>query len=279
MSERNREIIARFDAGQTLQQIGDDYGITRERVRQIVVKSGHVPRRITVGEKRDAIAEQCRKLADAGCTYEQIVAETGKNYRYVTQLCRERSIEVDRISLSERLELLRLMAKVSNGASIRSLVGDGYPAQRLAHFCEQYGISSKHGPNRDLSARRQLVEEGRTNRKSWRQIAAEVGKIEGKEVSATALAMWARPHGLVFRGPDGKVIRGREDRPRRVVSLTPAIQCDGSSIRETCIRLRGTYSAGQIARSLGITRNAVIGHWWRAKNGPRRTLAENRVGQ
>lgn len=35
LSERNREILRRRKAGETLQEIADDYGLTRERVRQI----------------------------------------------------------------------------------------------------------------------------------------------------------------------------------------------------------------------------------------------------
>jgi hypothetical protein len=38
MSEKHRDIMERRIAGQTLQEIGDAYGITRERVRQIEVK-------------------------------------------------------------------------------------------------------------------------------------------------------------------------------------------------------------------------------------------------
>jgi hypothetical protein len=45
---RERAIAARYRAGETLQQIGDDYGITRERVRQIL----H-----SIGVKRRSVAE------------------------------------------------------------------------------------------------------------------------------------------------------------------------------------------------------------------------------
>ncbi|HYE05695.1 MAG TPA: sigma factor-like helix-turn-helix DNA-binding protein [Planctomycetota bacterium] len=41
-----KEILKRFDAGETLQAIGDRAGITRERVRQIVRDSGRTARRI-----------------------------------------------------------------------------------------------------------------------------------------------------------------------------------------------------------------------------------------
>lgn len=40
MVSRNAEMARRYVEGETLQSIGDDYGITRERVRQIVNKEG-----------------------------------------------------------------------------------------------------------------------------------------------------------------------------------------------------------------------------------------------
>lgn len=39
-SERNREFARRYLGGETLQAIGDDYGVTRERVRQILRAMG-----------------------------------------------------------------------------------------------------------------------------------------------------------------------------------------------------------------------------------------------
>ncbi len=41
-----KEVLTRFDRGETLQAIGDRAGITRERVRQIVRDSGRTPRRV-----------------------------------------------------------------------------------------------------------------------------------------------------------------------------------------------------------------------------------------
>ena len=40
MSERNEEICARYMAGETLQAVGDRFGISRMRVKQIVKKAG-----------------------------------------------------------------------------------------------------------------------------------------------------------------------------------------------------------------------------------------------
>lgn len=49
--------------------------------------------------------------------------------------------------------------------------------------------------------------------------------------------------------------------------------------RLRCVALREAgLTAGQIAERLGISRNAVIGHWWRHDNGNGKTLAENERG-
>ena len=37
------------------------------------------------------------------------------------------------------------------------------------------------------------------------------------------------------------------------------------TIRAKCVEMRRTHSAREIAEKLGITRNAVIGHWYRAR--------------
>lgn len=44
LTERNARIVRRYQDGETMEAIGGDYGITRERVRQILERAG-VPRR------------------------------------------------------------------------------------------------------------------------------------------------------------------------------------------------------------------------------------------
>lgn len=40
---------------------------------------------------------------------------------------------------------------------------------------------------------------------------------------------------------------------------------DGRSVREVCVEMRGKYTASEISAALGVSRNAVIGHWFRAR--------------
>lgn len=48
-------------------------------------------------------------------------------------------------------------------------------------------------------------------------------------------------------------------------------------VRLKCVNLRGDgLTASQVAAKLGVTKNTVIGHWWRFDNGNGKTLAHNR---
>lgn len=42
-AERNAAIVAGIEAGRTLQSLGDEYGLTRERIRQIAARAGVFP--------------------------------------------------------------------------------------------------------------------------------------------------------------------------------------------------------------------------------------------
>lgn len=64
MSEcRERAIAARYKAGETLQQIGASYGITRERVRQILSSVGVQRRSAAERAYTDLLARQARREA------------------------------------------------------------------------------------------------------------------------------------------------------------------------------------------------------------------------
>lgn len=78
VDDRTKQMAALYKSGQTLQEIGDQFGITRERVRQLITV-GHGLRASDGGQHKQAIDRQ-EKLATAknnwslrkwGCNYDQ----------------------------------------------------------------------------------------------------------------------------------------------------------------------------------------------------------------
>lgn len=93
MAIRNADFESRYRAGETLEQIGQRYGVTRERVRQVIERRGvtfkdggaHLTakrNRVCAAAKRDE-----RFLAKKGCTYAQwrMLADMGKPTRAFAQ--------------------------------------------------------------------------------------------------------------------------------------------------------------------------------------------------
>jgi transposase-like protein len=81
---RERIFASRYEGGETLQQIADDYGITRERVRQILRKAGVESQGMRWGVgKRKSVAllnsESVARLARNGATVMDIVREIGSD--------------------------------------------------------------------------------------------------------------------------------------------------------------------------------------------------------
>ena len=80
---RNLQIVSAIENGATLQSIADEYGITRERVRQIGIKHGVKSSRRLTPEELNSITQQY----EAGLRIAHI--ETPRSRHAVTQhLCR-----------------------------------------------------------------------------------------------------------------------------------------------------------------------------------------------
>ena len=63
-----------------------------------------------------------------------------------------------------------------------------------------------------------------------------------------------------------KIRAKRKGRPIIAVSREDHIALGDKSVREKCVALRDRYTATAIGNALGISRNAVIGHWFRDRH-------------
>src|SRR2546421_12992073 len=75
--ERNERIVELYRSGVTLQEIGDRFGVTRERIRQIVARAEAPPGRSRGDRGRgssERVRPRIRDLAQAG-------AGTGRAYQ------------------------------------------------------------------------------------------------------------------------------------------------------------------------------------------------------
>jgi transposase-like protein len=132
---RNEEIAARYLAGATLQTIGDEFGLTRERVRQVLARQG-VTRR-TVSEHTNAIRESALAtygpLLDAAFNETRSISQVVTRFqgqlpaRWVREYLAPRRTEVilrnpgtSRWADEDMLACLRLAAAESPTLSIRT---------------------------------------------------------------------------------------------------------------------------------------------------------------
>lgn len=81
--ERELEMVRMYTAGQTLQEVGNHYGLTRERVRQLIALHGVTG--VSGGSHKKAVDNRHRRLAAAkarrdartilyyGCTYAKLI--------------------------------------------------------------------------------------------------------------------------------------------------------------------------------------------------------------
>jgi DNA-binding CsgD family transcriptional regulator len=270
---RNLEIKALFDEGKTLQSIADIYGITRERVRQIVDRQGGTPRHVAIAERSAEIANSIAILADAGKTGMEIAAYLDKPYHTIVKAARWRGIKIPRRGIGHGREALlnEVAAKVADGMSIRQACNNDIP---LSHLYERWAgrngkPKGKHGRWVDRSERKDIIRKMHKEGAEWALITAAVAKIEGYKTSERGIINYAYNHKLVTPRPRGPTPKNTARKPISIrPPKTPAEILSMDTIRKTCVEYYGKASAKEIAAHLGITRNSVIGHWFRArKNG------------
>lgn len=170
LKERNAAIVALFDEGKTLEETGAQFGITRERVRQIIKKAGRTPRRVTIAEEI-----RVRNEKKAAWRAERIMQRESTLKPYLD--------------------------KVRAGASFLQAAGDNPSlANRINFWAKRKGIkSSARSKWCDFSKRHEIVAAMAAEGKTWPEIANAVNKAECnlRRIGHSSIYNWAYNHGYV----------------------------------------------------------------------------------
>lgn len=264
LSTRNADILRRHEAGELYPDIARHYGITRERVRQIVAAHGGRARSAGNAEQRASLhAKIAEALETRWLTSQQASDEFGVSRAVIWKIARERGIEIERREFADEMRLMFLAAKVRAGESIRSVAADQSEEKRLYYYCELKGIKSKHGPHRDLSERASLLAQWRDEGLTWEECSKRLAEVDGREYGSITAYIWAKNHAPELIGSRD----GRKRAPKRAPkpARAPAQIEIKENIRDTALANRGKASASQIAAVLGVSRNSIIGHWYRSR--------------
>lgn len=188
-TERNRQIVARHLNGDLHPDIAWQWGISRERVRQIVRNAGEPPRR----ESQKLWWEHVADTVDRErLTTEEAAIRFGENQRTIRALLRKLGVRTRPApTRMDSPEIARLAELVRAGASIRSVTRDRPEEAALGRYCARNGIAALHGKWRDRSARLAIIAETVATRGSWDDAAAKVSAVEGVPVAGLTLYRFA----------------------------------------------------------------------------------------
>lgn len=273
---RRAAILALYDAGETLEAIGDRFGVTRERVRQIVKKSGRKPRRRQAEECRERLAKRLVEMHGASAA--EAANALGVSVESVRYLAKQEVVKFIHRNSDVEATLAALAERIKAGESIRhAAITGGVSSSTLQYYCRQHGISSPVPTRWTVSERRpEIIRSGREAGKTWAEIAADIASVEGTRGCVPgSIVNWAAkycPDTLQIKPP--RKPKERKPRSPKVCyagyaheRYPASVDIDvRDTVRETALANRGKASASQIASAIGVSRNSIIGHWFRARS-------------
>jgi hypothetical protein len=192
-SGRNVEICRRYLAGAKQIRLAEQFGITRERVRQIIEKAGLVSE---TKRHADYIATVAGAVARKGLTLAEAADMFNTSRMNIYNYCREHGVRPATKTSEEAAELNALAQQVVEGKSIRKAAGlDHNKAERLRRHMAHKGITAK-GRSRhdDMTDRKLLVAKWRQDGFSWPQCAQNLSEHDGRPISVGGLYMWCQRH-------------------------------------------------------------------------------------
>tara|TARA_Y100001937_G_C7121626_1_gene332900 strand:+ start:714 stop:1304 length:591 start_codon:yes stop_codon:yes gene_type:complete len=131
--ERNLDIVEHYDSGLTYEQIGKIYGLTRERIRQIIDETGYPGRRGNgqLSVPSDEVIDQMREKLRKSSLSDVIRSETLTREQYRAALYLRRTKEYKKICEERR---------AAKDSERRSIV-----TQMISEGCRQYEIAERIG--------------------------------------------------------------------------------------------------------------------------------------
>jgi transposase len=227
--QRQRVFAERYLAGETLQQIADDYGLTRERVRQVlrrigVPSLGHRPEHCRKAHELTFAERRAAKLYETGTAPKDILAQTGLTH---TQL--RTSVLRSGFALKPHGHWLKKPNDAEITAEVCRLYREGLPIKEIVaaipdvRFAETiYRYLKKGG----IEPRRRSTKKCALEARAHEIIAAYRGGATYAEVaerfgaSAVGIGSLIRRHGANLTPAEARerlVERVRESNRRRAV--------------------------------------------------------------
>lgn len=214
MQERNAQIVSLHNSDISHADIGRQFGVSRERVRQIVAKSGVPQRREMITSEWDEIVSDYQ---ESGLGLSQFCAFFGICYQTLWFHVHKRGVPVVRHRIIDAPEFDAMVEKVRQGASYYRAAGcDRVIQDALMRRCSEIGVKSRH-ESRNPNYRVAREERAVSNNASAHKRNAAARQRGNPVVKQAAKAGY------------------------------------------------GKRSASEIAKELGVSRNSVIGHWFRLR--------------
>lgn len=274
-SDRNHAILARHEAGELHTDIAKDYGVTRECIRQIVKKAGGEARWTQRNKEWQAIADLI--ASQPAMTIAEATHQLGFTVDQVRKGAKIAGVKFEKRDAGTRAELAAMAELVKGGMSFNQAAGEDHAkAGLLARFCAENGIETL-APSRwsvDVERRKRIIERMRLAGASWDEIALAVSGAENtRPVKGVSICVWASTHmdlASIKAPPKPRPIKVKTPRvktQRRPAPIyagpTEVVVLDNP--RDTAIANYGKAPASAIAKAVGVSRNSIIGHWFRAR--------------
>lgn len=190
---RNQEICKRYLAGEMQADIARDFGMTRERVRQIIEKAGLVSE---TQRHAEFVAVVAGTVSRKKLTLAQASEMFKINYASAYNYCKQHGVKPSSMTVEEEEELESLAAKVVNGLSCRKAAGGpAYKAEKLRRHLIRKGISSRgRSKHDDFSERKKLIENWRADGLTWEECASRLSEHDGRAISGGGVYLWCKRH-------------------------------------------------------------------------------------